>query len=159
MSAGAEIDPTEMRIITGGNLVLEGGTGVNTAAKIINAGDIVMRIGGNTPYTYTDSILGTQTTLGGGLIIIGGVGSGIFNGQNLELSGTDLPVQATFTGGGGLIRITDASRASAYIQTGVNQFDTSLLNYLIFAANEETRTSRVRAGLGGTDDSNLPSCN
>jgi hypothetical protein len=94
------------------------------------------------------------------LIIIGsGLSSGIFNGQNLELDGNDLPIRITFTDGGTINKISDPGRGSAYIQTGVKLFDTSLLNYLIFAANEETRTSRLRAGLTGGDDSNLPACN
>jgi len=159
VSAGAEIDPDTLTIVTGGNVILEGGQGVNTAAKIVNRGNITMRIGGSSTYSYTHSVTGAGIT-GPGLILLGiSSGSGLFNGQNLELDGMALPIEITFTGGGGISRIADANRSAAYIQTGVYLFDTSLLNYLIFAANEETRTARVRAGLGAGDESDLPACN
>ena len=160
VSAGVGIDPAVLNMVIGGNLVLQGGIGQNTAANIVNEGDITIQIGGKAPHTYTSTTLGTQATANGGLIIIGnGLSSGIFNGQNFELDGNDLPVRITFTNGGTINKIGDPGRGSAYIQTGVKLFDTSLLNYLIFAANEETRTSRLRAGLTGGDDSNLPACN
>jgi hypothetical protein len=159
VSAGAGIDPNTLNIVAGGNVVLQGGLGINTVAKIVNEGDITMRIGGGSTYSYVHSVTGAEIA-DPGLIMIGiSSGSGIFNGQNLELSGTSLPIEINFSGGGGIHKISDPNRSAAYIQTGVKLFDTSLLNYLIFAANEETRTARVRAGLGAGDESNLPACN
>jgi hypothetical protein len=159
VSAGAGIDPNTLNIVTGGNVVLQGGLGINTVAKIVNEGDITMRIGGGSTYSYVHTVTGAEIA-DPGLIMIGiSSGSGIFNGQNLELSGASLPIEINFAGGGGIHKISDPNRSAAYIQTGVRLFDTSLLNYLIFAANEETRTARVRAGLGAGDESNLPACN
>ena len=34
-----------------------------------------------------------------------------------------------------------------------------VLGYIIFAANEETRAARTRAGLSSGDEANMPSCN
>jgi hypothetical protein len=33
------------------------------------------------------------------------------------------------------------------------------LSYIIFAANEETRTGRIRTNISNLDDSSKPSCN
>jgi hypothetical protein len=33
------------------------------------------------------------------------------------------------------------------------------MSYIIFAANEETRTGRIRTGISTMDDSSKPSCN
>ena len=161
LSAGAQIDPATLNITVGGNMVLQGGLGAGAEAKIVNEGEIVLRIGGTADYTYMHTVDGAKT-VGPGLIFVGaGAGTGIFNGLNVQLNDNALPVDIAFTGiGGGRVQLlSDPARAVAYIQTGVKGFDTSLLNYLIFAANEETKASRLRTGAGGSDDSNLPSCN
>jgi hypothetical protein len=44
------------------------------------------------------------------------------------------------------------------IQTGLATFDNSLLSYIIFAANEETRAARIRGGLGSADELGAPAC-
>ena len=71
-----------------------------------------------------------------------------------------LPIfRAAFTGGGGYTILVDAGLPSAFIEaSSLRAFD-SLLGYIIFAANEETRAARIRAGLGASDDSNMPACN
>ena len=162
VSAGATLDPEQLVITTGGNVVLEAGTGPNTNAKIVNQGEIILNISGSKPYTYTNSVLGSQTILGGGLIIIGNdTTSGLFNGQDEKITGKSLPIKVNFGGSADFRYAFDNARSSAYIQSGVIPigFDSSLINYLIFAANEETKATRLRAGLGAGDDSSAPSCN
>ena len=162
VSAGATLDPEQLIITTGGNVVLEAGTGSNTNAKIVNQGEIILNISGSKPYTYTNSLFGSQTILGGGLIIIGNdATSGLFNGQDEKITGKSLPIKVNFGGSADFRYVFDNARSSAYIQSGVIPigFDTSLINYLIFAANEETKATRLRAGLGAGDDSSAPSCN
>jgi len=161
VSATASIDPSQLNITTGGNVVLQAGTGTNADAHITNEGGIVMNINGSGSYTYSNLGLGTTLTLGPGLIVIGSApGSGLFDGTNGKLDGHDLPIHLKFGGGGSYQLAADSGRGIAFVQTGVLPgFDTNLINYIIFAANEETRTSRVRAGLGSGDDSSAPSCN
>ena len=48
--------------------------------------------------------------------------------------------------------------ASGVVQTGLTTFDDSLLSYVIFAANVETRALRFRTGLGEGDDIGAPAC-
>ena len=159
VSASAQVDPNVLEITVGGNIVLQSGVGGGTAARIQNEGDITIKIAGNAPYTYTDTVEGVKTIPKGGFIIIGNSSSGIFNGQNTPIEGNELPILISLTGGGSITRITDNGRGTSLMQSGVKPFDTSLLNYLIFAANEETQTTRVSAGIGGSDDANLPACN
>ena len=66
---------------------------------------------------------------------------------------------ATFSGGGRLTTIIDGPMSSAFIQANSPRAFDGLLSYIIFAANEETRAGRIRAGLGTSDDANLPTCN
>jgi hypothetical protein len=51
---------------------------------------------------------------------------------------------------------TGARYADASILSGVNLFDESLLSYIIFAANEETRAARIRRGSFGDSDLGPP---
>jgi hypothetical protein len=55
-------------------------------------------------------------------------------------------------------RSIDAGRGDSIVQTGLSTFNTSLLSYIIFAANEETRAARIRKGLGEGDDLGAPAC-
>jgi len=34
-----------------------------------------------------------------------------------------------------------------------------VFSYILYAANEETRLTRIKVGTGSKDDANLPSCN
>jgi len=64
------------------------------------------------------------------------------------------------SGGGGYGLITDGTKATAFIQSASPRgFDDSLMSYIIFAANEETRTGRIRTNISNLDDSSKPSCN
>jgi hypothetical protein len=160
VAARAAIDPSVLDIKTGGNVVLIGGFGTNASASITNVGDIVMTVGGNLPVTYTNTELGSQTTPLGGLVVVGApLVSGVFDSTNRFIGVEASPVQVYFTGGGAYRLYLDAGRAEAYIQSGTLRNFESLQRYLIFAANEETKRSRVLRGLSAGDDANLPSCN
>lgn len=84
--------------------------------------------------------------------MIGGGGSGIFDAANVPLQGTGVPITINTLNGGVLTRAFDFGRDDAVIQTGRNVFDQSLLNYLIFAANEAGATRRIRSGSKEDDD-------
>jgi hypothetical protein len=163
VQANAQIDPSNLELDVDGNLVLLGGI-ANTPGALANArvsaGNLIdIKIHGNTgfDYDYTNPLLG-QVSIPGGLILVGGSGSGIFDSQNVELNGSAPPVTLTFTGGGQYNRIFDAGRGLGVIQTGVDTFDESLLNYIIFAANEETKAARIRLGVGAGADLGAPAC-
>ena len=106
---------------------------------------------------------------GVGLLLVGGIGSGIYDRDNLPItliSDEASQVRVRFPGvnagsGGGLYFLnTDTSKATAFIQSlSPRGFDDSLMSYIIFAANEETRTGRIRTGVSNTDDLSKPSCN
>ncbi len=87
------------------------------------------------------------------------VGSGVFDSTNRFIGVEASPVQVFFTGGGAYRLYSDPGRADAYIQSGTLRNFESLQRYLIFAANDETRRTRVVRGLGAGDDASLPSCN
>ena len=175
-SAAASIDPNELVIRAGGDIVLIGGSGPNSSASITNAGDIQLVIGGSgkirdisytagaTPVLGGTSGLvvtrGVKTTIGvpGGLILIGGPGSGLFGANNVSISPGD-QIKVNFTNGGVFSQVTQAGISSAFITANSARSYDSLLGYIIYAANEETRASRARGGLGASDDSNSPSCN
>ena len=78
----------------------------------------------------------------------------------MPLPGTAAPISIYLTGGGVLTRHfpVGGNFAPAVIQTGVTTFDESLLSYIIFAANEETRAARIRRGLGVDDDLGAAAC-
>ena len=52
----------------------------------------------------------------------------------------------------------DGGRGASVVQTGRTTFNNALLAYIIFAANEETRSSRFRRVLGDSDDLGAPTC-
>jgi hypothetical protein len=160
-SAAAKIDPVSLTINTGGHIELRGGTGAGAPAGILNAGDIAINIGGKFDYSYTDAT-GTHTMPNVGLLMEGGAGSGIFdrNNQLITLFGdSSSQVRILFPGGGGYM-LRSVATATAFIQSGSPRgFDDSLMAYIIFAANEETRTGRIRTGVTSMDDASKPSCN
>jgi len=145
-----------------------GGTGAGAPAGIVNAGDIEMNIGGKFDYTYTDSA-GSHTIPGVGLLMVGGTGSGIYDRKNQLIpliSDESSQVRVLFgavnggAGGGTYVLSTDPVKATAFIQSASPRgFDDSLMAYIIFAANEETRTGRIRTSTSSMDDSSKPSCN
>jgi hypothetical protein len=164
-TAVAKLDPSVLTISTGGDIILIGGEGPNSSASIVNNGDIQLVIGGNGYRTITYSALKdlstfeTKTvTVPGGLIIIGGPGSGLFGARSTQIELGD-QIKAAFTRGGGYTLSIDTGLPSAFIEANSLRAFDSLLGYIIFAANEETRAARIRAGLGASDDSNMPACN
>ena len=162
-SAVASIDPNELIIRTGGDIVLIAGTGTNSSANILNSGDISLFIGGNgsvlKDITFTTANAGSRTvTVPGGLILVGGAGSGLFGARNVPIGFGD-EIKGTFSGGGIFTSIGDSGLSSAFITANAPRSYDGLLSYIIYAANEETRAARTRAGLGASDDSNSPSCN
>jgi hypothetical protein len=167
-SAAAKVDPISLTINTGGYIKLIGGTGAGAPAGILNAGDIEINIGGKFDYTYTD-VNGTHTVPNVGLLLVGGLGSGIFDRNNQLipiLSDTASQVRVLFPnlngglGGGSYLLHTEPTKATAFVQSASPRgFDDSMLSYIIFAANEETRTGRIRTNVSSMDDSSKPSCN
>jgi hypothetical protein len=175
-TASAKIDPIELVIRTGGDIVLIGGSGKNSSAGIINNGDISLFIGGSgtsKPITYVTGAVptvsagtplavsaGTSHTVNvpGGLIMIGGAGSGLFGAFDLPITLGD-QIKGNFSGGGRVSTVNQSGLSSAFITANSPRAYDSLLGYIIFAANEETRAARLRAGLSTSDDSNMPSCN
>ena len=152
----AQLDPSELILDIAGNLVLQGGTGPlgsQTSARIDAGGNLLITTHGpaGMQYTYDDTQSGSRT-LPGGVVMIGGGGSGIFDTANVPLQGTGVPITINTLNGGVLTRAFDFGRDDAVIQTGRNVFDQSLLNYLIFAANEAGATRRIRRGSKEDDD-------
>ncbi|MBV8032384.1 MAG: hypothetical protein JO035_12820, partial [Betaproteobacteria bacterium] len=139
----AVIDPIgPLELYAGGSVVLQAGTksGSTAAANagILNQGPIHLFIGANQGYSFVDGT--TPVSLPGGLLLIGGSGSGVFSGstilQQLHSFTTD-PVKVTasvvtyFLSSGN-------NFADASVISGLNIFDESLLNYVIFATNTST---------------------
>ena len=148
-----------------GALVLESGIGptgsFTTASAEIRAGDQI-RIsvrGPTTTYTYVNSD-GSTRTLTGSFFLIGGGGSGFFDSQNTPLGGEGAPkvFPITVNAPGGFTREFDLKRSDSLVHTGLTTFNESLLSYIIFAANEETRSARIRRGLSDSDDLGSPAC-
>ena len=167
-SAAAKIDPVNLRINTGGYIKLIGGDGGGARAALVNSGDMEINVGVKFDYTYTDAT-GTHTVRNVGLLQVGGIGSGLFdrNNQPIKLY-YDISSQVLLlfpainggAGGGSYFLQTDVTKASAFVQSlSPRGFDDSLMAYIIFAANEETRTGRIRVGVSNADDANKPSCN
>jgi len=157
-----------------GRLVLEGGqtsgpAGSLASARIDAGGNITITVNGNgpaVPYTYVDPQTGLPVPLGS-FYMIGGSGSGFFataGGQTQDLTngGTiPFPTGGLITvspGAGGFVRVVDLARGESAVQSGLSTFNNSLLSYIIFAANEETRAARLRKGLGEGDDLGAPAC-
>ena len=172
-SASANIDPNELIIRTGGDIVLIGGSGRNSSAGIHNGGEISLFIGGSgasKPISYVSGAtvsLGSSVTvnsgvthtlnLPGGLILIGGSGSGLYGAATVQIELGD-EIKGFFSTGGTYTLARDRSISSAFITANTPRNYDSLLSYLIFAANDETLASRTRAGLTA-EDSNSPTCN
>ena len=160
-TAVAKIDPNTLKIKAGGDLVLIGGAGLGGAATIVNDGNIELIIGGSgamKSFSYKVNGVSRSVSLPGGLVLLGGPGTGLFGANNLQIGLGD-QIQASFPGGGGLSVYSTSGLAAATITANSPRAFDNLLNYIIFAANEETRAGRLRLGLGAGDDSNLPTCN
>jgi len=156
----------------GGVVKLIGGNGDGAPAAILNGGDMIINVGGKFDYTYTGTngaVDATHTTSDVGILLQGGLGSGVYDRDNqpiLIYFDVSSQVQLLFpainggAGGGQYYLQPDSNIASAFIQSSSKRgFNDSLLGYIIFAANEETRTGRIRTGVSNADDSSKPSCN
>jgi hypothetical protein len=167
-SASAKIDPISLRINTGGYIKLVGGVGGGARVALVNSGDMEIRIGGKFDYTYTDAT-GTYTVKDVGLLLVGGKGSGLYDRKDqpiklyYDISSQVLllfPEISGGAGGGTYFLHEDLDKASAFVQSlSPRGFDDSLMAYIIFAANEETRSGRINTGVSNADDANKPSCN
>jgi hypothetical protein len=163
--ARALLDPSKLTVDVAGGLVLEGGIGPSrtftTASARIDAADEVRLTvrGSGIRYTYTAGS-GAATTLTGAFFMIGGDSSGFYDSANSPLGAGTAPLvfPITITAPGGFVKALDPSRSDAVVQTGLTTFSESLLSYIIFAANEETRSARIRRGLTDTDDLGAPAC-
>ena len=162
--AVAQMDPSKLFLAVGGRLVLEGGLlhgprGSLASARIDAGDEIRISVGGaSKPYSYTTSS-GTGATVSGSFIMIGSGDSGFFESHNVPLGGGSFPIQFPITvNTGSFVKVLDQGLGAAVVQTGLSVFDQSLLSYIIFAANEETRASRIRRGLGEGDDLGAPAC-
>jgi hypothetical protein len=109
-------------------------------------------------YSYTNTQTGSKT-VNGSFIMIGGAGTGFFDANNIPLTGpSGFPLTQPITvNTGAYVREPDLGRGDSVVQTGLTTFDQSLLSYIIFAANEETRAARITRGLS-TEDVGAPAC-
>jgi hypothetical protein len=163
-----QLDPSKLFLNVGGRLVLEGGRSTGPAGSLtsarIDAGDEI-RIsvfGAPAPYTYTTSA-GTSNTVTGSFLMIGGRNSGFYDSFNVPLGGDsypkEFPITVAMLGDPfGYSRVRDLGLGDGIVQTGLSVFDESLLSYIIFAANEETRAARIRRGAGEGDDVGAAAC-
>ena len=164
----AQLDPSKLFLSIGGRLVLEGGRRTGPAGSLtsarIDAGDEIQIsvFGAPAPYTYTTSAGGSNTVTGS-FLMIGGRNSGFFDSFNVPLGGDSYPKEFPITvsllgAGASYLRIPDTGLGDGIVQTGLSVFDESLLSYIIFAANEETRAARIRRGAGEGDDLGPAAC-
>jgi hypothetical protein len=155
-----ELDPSLLEMTIDGNLVLQGGTSSGPAGSLasarIDAGDLIKITvnGPSTSYTYENTQGGGQKMLIGQAFLIGGLGSDLYDANNQPVPSRGEPIDISVP----LTRETDAGRGASIVQTGLATFNNSLLSYIIFAANEETRAARIRKGLGDSDDLGAPAC-
>jgi hypothetical protein len=163
--ARALLDPSQLMMDVAGALVVESGIGPTgsfaSASATISAGKevrITVR-GPTTSYTYLNSD-GSTRSLSGSFFLIGGSGSGFFDSENTPLGGEGAPkaFPITIDAPGGFVRSVDQRRSDSIIHTGLTTFNLSLLNYIIFAANDETQRARVRRGFSDSDDVGSPAC-
>jgi hypothetical protein len=161
----AQMDPSKLTMTIDGMLVLQGGRSTGPAGSVasarIDAGDeIRITVNGSAPYTYTDSHGAVQALPANSFFMIGGADSGFFDANNVNLASSVAYPQSfpiTVTLAGGYLRVADDGLAGSVVQTGRFTFDESLLSYIIFANNVETRSFGIRKGIGD-DDSGIGAC-
>jgi hypothetical protein len=151
----ARFDPSKLTLTGTGPVVLQGGQSnhpelapLNSAR--IDAGDEikVTLTGPAISYSYSNAQTGQIDTLTGKFFMVGGPASGLLDVNNLPVPGSAAPITINVP----VIVGADALRGDSVVQTGLATFDNSLLSYIIFAANEETRAARIRRGILITDD-------
>ena len=164
--AMAQIDPSKLTMTVDGILVLQGGKttgpqGALASARIDAGDEIKITVNGTGPYTYSPSGGGSATLTGSSFYMIGGSDSGFFDANNVDLAGSLAYPQAfpiTVSLAGGFQKVFDSGLAAGVVQTGLITFDDSLLSYVIFAANVETRALRFRRDMAESDDIGAPAC-
>jgi hypothetical protein len=75
--------------------------------------------------------------------MVGGSASGFFDADGAPVPGAAFPITVS---GGTIARGADPFRGDSVVQTGLSAFNESLLSYIIFAANVETRT-KIKSGV------------
>jgi hypothetical protein len=146
----ARMDPSKLDLTIAGALVLEGGSSSQPALAPLNsaridAGDEIKITFTGAPifYTYNNLQSGQRETLNGNFFMVGGSSSGFFDANGAPVSGAVFPITVS---GGTIAKGADPSRGDSVVQTGLSQFSDSLLSYIIFAANVETRT-KIKSGI------------
>ena len=93
-----------------------------------------------------------------GLVLIGGAGSGLFGANRLAI----VPGDEIKLTGSGYSLLFDGGLASASINANSPRSLFALgdlLNFLVYATNEQTLATRLKVGRSLLDDSDSPSCN
>jgi hypothetical protein len=135
-------------------VVLHAGTttgpvGALASARIDAGEEIRINVTG-APTSYTFG----PTTLNGQFFMIGSTASGFYDTNDVPITGSVFPITVNVP----ITKAFDPALGDAVVQTGLATFNSSLLSYIIFAANEETRAARIRKGLGAGDDLGAPAC-
>jgi hypothetical protein len=144
-----------LTLTSSGPIVLEGGQSNNPNLVPLNAARIdagdqihITLTGAPIAYSFNNVQTGQVQTVSGNFFLVGGPASGLFDANNLPVPGTAIPITINVP----VTMVPDGLRGDSIIQTGLSTFNNSLLSYIIFAANEETRSARIRRGILFSDD-------
>ena len=136
-TALAVFDPfNPLSITVGNNLILQGGTGPAKSlvfASILNSGEIKLDVGNNLPLASGNTVSIGGQTYPGGIILVGGKGSGRFDFNSNPLTQNAYPISWILHNGGQFTIDTGALGASdAFIQSlAPRGVDSSLYGYLL----------------------------
>ena len=148
----------DLTVATGGNVVLVGGkalTGSAASAAINAEGEIKMLIGARASHKEQ----GIDANFAGGLVLIGGKGSGIFDSNQISLEGYSYPVTVTFAPGGIITRASDATRSDGLVQTLLARPPlTSILQAILAAVAQQDDGFGSRAKSNEDDDKDARNC-
>jgi hypothetical protein len=164
-TAIAVFDPfNPLSITVGKNLIIQGGTGPAdslVSASILNSGEIKMDVG--QALTPGSTVTIGAHTYPGGIILVGGKGSGRFDFNNNPLTENGYPISWTLAKGAEFTIDTTGGTTvgDAFIQSlAPRGVDTSLYGYLLFAIDRESTGKSKRSS---TDQGNFKaeagSCN
>ena len=78
----------------------------------------------------------------------------LFDKNNQRLPGNTSPIIINT----GVTFDPDDGLSGAVVQTGLSTFNSALLSYIIFAANEETRAARLLTKRIGEEEIGAPNC-
>ena len=154
-----QLDPSTLTMNVDGVMLLEAGRTLGTqgsfASARIDSGDLIVINVNGAPmnYTYNNTQSGPKT-LNGSFFMIGSSSSGLFDRNNQPVPGNSSPITINTP----VLYDFDSGRGTSVVQTGRTTFNNALLAYIIFAANEETRSARFRRVLGDSDDLGAPTC-